>query len=149
MRTHTKERPFSCNLCGQNFPSKHRLKDHIKGHKLLFKCENCDMSFPNRRLLRNHQNQKHDKPYRHYCSECPAKYNSLQQFETHMYSHTGDMPFECSVCGKRFRSQKNLTRHSHLHGEDKYRYPCKYCNSRFTQNGNLKTHMKSHHPEHI
>jgi len=56
-RTHTKERPFGCGVCGQLFARGHDLKRHWKIHSAdkPFACDGCGKSFSRSDALTRHR----------------------------------------------------------------------------------------------
>jgi uncharacterized Zn-finger protein len=57
--------------------------------------------------------------------------------------HTGERPYQCAVCWKRFSSTSNLKTHQRLHSGEKP-FACRDCPSRFTQFVHLKLHRRLH-----
>ena len=49
-----------------------------------------------------------------------------------MRIHTGDKPYQCTLCGQAFALKNNLTEHMRIHNVNKP-YQCSQCNKAFTQ----------------
>ncbi len=60
--------------------------------------------------------------------------------------HTGDRPYECDVCKKRFQHSGNLKKHKRTHTGDKP-YECDVCKKKFVESGHLKIHKRTHTKE--
>lgn len=92
MRTHLPEdqRPFRCEICGKTYIHNNVFKRHLMEHEnfesILTKCEVCHKGF---------------------------KYaNSLK---VHMRIHTGETPYECKFCQRKFGDRSNHRSHMKQH----------------------------------
>ncbi|KAK3393180.1 hypothetical protein B0H63DRAFT_12547 [Podospora didyma] len=54
---------------------------------------------------------------KHKCKVCDKRFTRPSSLQTHIYSHTGEKPFQCTVegCRREFSVVSNLRRHSKVH----------------------------------
>ncbi|KAJ2157115.1 hypothetical protein GGF46_004733 [Coemansia sp. RSA 552] len=61
---------------------------------------------------------------RYLCTVCQKMFARPSTLATHMHSHTGEKPFECTWdgCGKRFSVMSNLRRHQRIHERQRSKF---------------------------
>ncbi|VDM67530.1 unnamed protein product, partial [Strongylus vulgaris] len=86
-----------------------------------------------------------DDPYKPKM-ECPTCGLVLYRhnFSTHYRIHTGELPFYCEFCPKRFRTTSSLKVHVRAHTGEKP-YVCPMCGYSTITKRNLDRHIENHH----
>ncbi|XP_058811897.1 zinc finger protein ZFP2-like [Topomyia yanbarensis] len=157
-----REREIICEMCGEKFPQKGRLKDHIQKVHLKIgipKCDKCDKTFTTTHSLERHMLlHTNVKPYS--CDQCDMTFRRLLDMRRHKsVVHDGINPYVCADCGKEFRGYQALYWHrqkTHLGKADarsaakrtSYLYDiCKLCDARFGKMTELVEHIKQDHSD--
>jgi len=106
-----------CKVCGKTFATERHLKEHNFNVHLTVTCEVCGMECQNGQYKR-HMMTKHasedKKPF--YCSLCQKGFVDRPNYQTHMYTHTGEKPHKCKFCDRCFADTSNRRKHmKHAH----------------------------------
>jgi len=107
-------RVLECTYCEQTYPQtgtfqlrrhlcKSHSKDHLKDRK--FVCSVCFHIFASQEELDGHQEELHAHLK---CFFCCKYFQMTMHLESHMRNHTGERPFECSLCRQFFKTKGHL-----------------------------------------
>ncbi|CAD5227942.1 unnamed protein product [Bursaphelenchus okinawaensis] len=83
-----------------------------KNKHRIYTCKKCKLNFPHREYLQRHMAYHNDLDNRPYgCGQCPQRFHSPKQLESHQQKHAEDSPHRCQQCAGAFRSALALRRH--------------------------------------
>ncbi|GBP42755.1 Zinc finger protein 208 [Eumeta japonica] len=118
LRTHEQRshgRKFKCLVCPEMFPSHYKRSQHMaEEHKnrSQVKCLYCPKKFVFRSMMMSHLRDTHLKEKNHVCGVCGWRAFSVNRLKNHMYKHSGEKQFKCTVCEKAFTTKKIMKAHS-------------------------------------
>eukprot|EP00092_Neocalanus_flemingeri_P040959 GFUD01044598.1.p1 GENE.GFUD01044598.1~~GFUD01044598.1.p1 ORF type:complete len:860 (+),score=160.26 GFUD01044598.1:257-2836(+) len=115
-------------------------------------CDICGKIFELPTMKRRHVNQVHEgmKPYQCVQSDCGRSFTSKSGLDRHITDHTGEFPFLCPECPKKFKSSTELKQHSvrHMDPDDigsNRKCPHEGCAKIFEKKFYLDIHVRRHH----
>ncbi|XP_035702114.1 zinc finger protein 37 isoform X3 [Folsomia candida] len=117
-KIHKGDKKHRCNICDATFIRKQELDTHMRSHtgERPFVCPHCEKAFKTRRNLSTHVKGIHTPGYvaptPHKCFHCNKGFQTPFFLRCHIrQAHTGERPFPCDQCEKRFAIKSALNLH--------------------------------------
>ncbi|CAG9791558.1 unnamed protein product [Diatraea saccharalis] len=111
-------RRHKCSVCHERFSYRSTLNKHFASYHEprvinAHTCDICDRQYKANWMLMNHIQRVHNGLTPHQCDVkgCGKKFFKKSDLVVHKRYHTGERPFACDVCGRRFPNVSHLRRH--------------------------------------
>ncbi|XP_073966279.1 uncharacterized protein [Choristoneura fumiferana] len=111
---------FPCNRCEKRFDNARALTQHaLVQHEGLraHACPACPAALASRTSLAKHTSHVHGghrPPPRHVCDACGKTFRGKSVLVNHVRTHTGEKPFACATCGRKFSQRTAMRTHVDL-----------------------------------
>ena len=143
----------TCPQCGKCFRYPSAMKQHMTVHtgERPFGCDVCNKTFKWKASLNAHQKMVHTDlaaEQDRTCPICGMVFDSPSRMKRHMIQHTGEKPYQCSICVEYFSQAAALEEHHQkMHKKGKERIPakdrtCKFCDAIFSTIAELVCHSQ-------
>lgn len=120
-KIHMRSNPYKCPEadCKKRFPSRIYLNSHLKkAHSNQaqevesFECPTCSKWIRHRKQFRYHllTHAADVHPQKKACEVC-GKYVYKRYLKDHMFVHTGELPYSCEFCDRKYAARTNLIIH--------------------------------------
>uniref|UniRef100_A0A3Q4G7A1 Zgc:66448 n=1 Tax=Neolamprologus brichardi TaxID=32507 RepID=A0A3Q4G7A1_NEOBR len=117
------EEPQLCAECERIFSTVGQLRDHnsLRFHQRChaalkpYECPECGMVFKHYSVMEDHRRKHTDNSRSHLCNICGKTFKYSSLLHQHQYLHTGQKPFRCPECGKKFAFAQNMKAHCRQH----------------------------------
>ncbi|OXA47395.1 hypothetical protein Fcan01_18015 [Folsomia candida] len=165
---------MTCSTCLKTFSTKDNLRYHMFTHDpdAKVKCERtlqghiytahntmerprfpcgfpgCGKTYLNPETVSKHVKTEHtENPTRFPCILCGKEFRTRRDLESHISTHTTEKAYTCSTCGRSFAQQTGMKVHEATHLEKSTRriVKCGLCVRIFLSKSNLLTHVKALH----
>ena len=104
-------------ICDSTLKTKDNLRKHMLTHPTgdeeLLQCQRCDVKFTRKTSYRRHMKRHKIEASgeRFKCPFCPKAFVEKGYLRKHSVVHSGDHPYQCSLCDKRFKYDSNRSAH--------------------------------------
>ena len=135
------ENIFQCSICDKVFSKKMLLKKHeTTFHRVpTKKCDFCGKCFKETSKLNVHIKRVHEKSYKAKCHICNKDIDK-RHLKEHVDRHE-NKSYNCTICGRKFSTKADMTKHDEIVHKNIYNYKCEKCNKRFSSKTNLESHI--------
>lgn len=168
MRIHSGDRPYECKICGAKFSQAGHLLTHNRIHTGVkpYKCDKCPSSFTvilifhlriyyiDYWLINNfryttgqHCSEETSSNTHGWVSQSAMlySYRKLLNDNNILNTASGERPYGCTVCDKKFNTAYHLATHEKRHtGEKKFKCDWPSCQLSFVNVSEMRRHRKRH-----
>ncbi|XP_026158460.1 zinc finger protein 14-like [Mastacembelus armatus] len=150
MRTHTKEKPFTCPICALTFSQSYHMTRHLRNQHSLgqYLCSKCGKSLSTWLELKAHKKTHADEGLT--CLACDKQFKEKSALANHLKLHkkvdSNPRSLVCGDCGKVFGRMYHLKRHivTHRKATNSECYTCPDCQRNFAFPEDLNKHLQIH-----